>query len=258
MLLTEKFEKIDLTVRDLADRTRRFKYVLLTIVVICGLVIRLVAWHNDPVVSRDGVLYLCAAKSSNCNSAALKYYHQGPFLLKAIQIFHHLGFTWENAGVAVNIAAGTLLILATFGAARELFSGNDTAAIASAALIAFNPMLINVSHEIERESLHLLFSTLALTAMFGAARKSSWRHWIFAGIFTALAASSRFEALELLMFAPTAVWFLGDPASGKARFLKIGYYWGSTVGGILLLYCWFGLSPLRFANSVWVRIGNIF
>ena len=258
MSLTENIEKIDQAIRNLTDRTRRFKYVILGVVVICGLVMRLVAWHNDPVVSRDGVIYLQAAKSSKGNSNALKHYTQGPLLLKAIQIFHGAGLAWEHAGVTVNLAAGTLLILAVFWATKELFPGNGLCAFVAALLVAFNPKLVMLSHEVQRESLYLLFSALALAAIFRAARTSSWQLWLISGVFAAFAASSRFEALELLLFAPLAVWFLGDRTVGKARFLKMGCIFISTAVCILILYSWFDLPLFRFVDSVKVRIANIF
>ena len=94
-----------------------------------------------------------------------------------------------------------------------------------------------ISVEIQRESLYLLFMTLALWLAVCGFRRRNRFYWGGAGATAFLAALARYEALELFLFIPFfllgRLWLNAEERRETGWALLL-FLLGGAVGGILL------------------------
>jgi hypothetical protein len=161
---------------------------------------------------------------------------------------YNFGLTPDYTGLIVGIILGSLIPLAAFWIALNLFSqvkrgnadenalpGNYFYALLAAFLMAVSPFFVRISVSCLREILYLPFMAFAVAFAISAIyNKSLWRWGIFA-IMTVLANMARREGVVLIVvfFAWELVEFFADRKSFREN---IKYYGLALmlVGGIFL------------------------
>ena len=178
------------------EKFRRFMPV---IVLVAALALRLVNLWMEPTTSRDGIAYVELAAEWGEGGG---YYEHAkklsnpppPLFIYLLKCAMKAGLPGDGFGKAVNIAAGTLLVLAIYLLALEFSS--FPIAISAMAIAAINPLLITLSIQPQREILYLLgMSAAFLCILHGIKRETGL--WIAGGAFAAVAFLTRKEALEL-------------------------------------------------------------
>ena len=172
------------------------KYLLAGSIIVL-LVIRLVAWYNTAIISRDSILYVELARDwlSGMPSKALHHpYHPlYPFL---IALFSKVtGFSLEHSGIGVSIAASAL----TLPALVILFRNYARRVILFLALLFFcvSPYLVRYTADILTEPLYLCLVAWS-AAFFVLAVKSrgvKWGFFFLGGLFVGAAYLTRPEGL---------------------------------------------------------------
>ncbi len=178
------------------------------LVAIClfSLAIRIFCWYMESTVSRDGILYLNMAEIwYDKGPAGLRLLIRQnifipPFFLYLIRVLMHVGFAAETAGIIISISAGTLLPAVIYRIIR-VFPSTEEMGLAGALLIAVAPGAVELSTEIQRESLYLLFSGLVIWFMLLALKQRKNIYFVPVGLCIALAVWTRYEALEFLPLA---------------------------------------------------------
>ncbi len=158
----------------------------------------------DPVISRDGVLYLelVSAWQKSGSYAGMLEHFAGvewipAFPLFLIKILVDCGLPLEVAGVGLPMVMGGMLPGLVYLIAQEVQDDERVSAIASL-LIAVNPAMIGLAHEVQRDMIYIVFCGWCIFfCLKGLLKKKLWP-WIPGGIFFACAALTRYETLELV------------------------------------------------------------
>ena len=171
-----------------------------------ALIVRGAAWFQKPLISRDGIFYLW-----NAGSFAWQEKQTAPplasLLTQLVAAAHIGGLDPEIVVAAVNMIAGALLVPVVYLIAQKCELGKWGAA-GAALLIAVNPLAVEVSHMVQRESLFLLFCGLALAVLPTSANtRYTVGRLAGAGGACAIAFFARFEALEWLTLLGAVVVF---------------------------------------------------
>lgn len=160
----------------------------------------------DDSMDKDSAVYLWMAETAATGniSGAMEYDGRMPPLYIAIMaVGEYAGIGAYNAGVAISIIAGTLLLIPVFSITRMLFNGKI--ALFSTVLAATHPYLIRISTEIMRDSLFLFLLFAGLAFALKAAKGENGIAWCIPGIFAGLAVMTRTEGIDLV-FA-IMLWF---------------------------------------------------
>ncbi|MBX3178019.1 MAG: glycosyltransferase family 39 protein [Candidatus Hydrogenedentes bacterium] len=115
------------------------------------------------------------------------------------------------------LLAGVLTILAAWALLCRLHS--RTAGLVAAALVTFNPFLINLSQYASPEALLLLFALLSAWALIEFLETRRWYAWLAftACAILALAPNSAFLPALILMTAASALYLLAGVSGGPAK-----------------------------------------
>lgn len=243
MILTPLKNFIISTCPEKLDKLSRFRHGwvwLLLTALTAGGAFRLWRHWAEPMISRDGVLYLRQAELWLTGGfQALQGSEAAwipPLLPWSISRGMLCGLSAYSSGILVNVLAGTLLIAAVFLLTGEFFRDKRLGALA-ALFCAFVPEFVQLSVEIQRESLYLLFMTLALWLAVCGFRRRNRFYWGGAGTTAFLAALARYEALELFLFIPLfllgRLWLNAEERRETGWALLL-FLLGGAVGGILL------------------------
>ena len=234
----------------------RYFILSLSALTLLGGMIRFGVYLQDPLLSRDAIFYwqkiqiwLQGGWSELSIDTGLMF----PGLVRRLM---QCGLSFEVAGVGCNLLAGTLLIAAVGRLGRRLCCSGIAGMIA-AALIAGHPSLIQLSYEIQRESLYLLFSVLALDAGYEGIVEARRIFMMLAGVMTAWAAATRYEGIELLLFPCIGVWLAVEESFQKIlfRMLIFLFFFGTgIVLGFTLNYFLLGIPMEYFLNGLIARI----
>lgn len=168
-------------------------------------------WLN-PVLSADGALYLQIVEVwQREGSYQAMLTHLGgvdwipAFPLFLIKIFVDCGISPEVAGVGISLFTGSTLPLLIYLMAQEI-QNDKRISLAAALLMTFNPSMIELAREVQRDMLYIgLCGWAIFFGMKGLLQKKVWP-WIPAGILGALSALTRYETFE--MFPVLLVAFL--------------------------------------------------
>lgn len=117
-----------------------------------------------------------------------------------------LGCITENAAVGLNMFFACFLPWIVWGIAREVTQSVKIASCA-AVLIAFNPTVITLGTEAQRDMPYLFFCGIMIYFICCAIRREKWYYWGAAGIFFALSFLTRYETLEMVIIL--GVYFIG-------------------------------------------------
>ena len=228
----------------------------LSLLTLLGGVIRFGAYWQDPLLSRDAIFYWQKIQIWLQRGWSGLSIDTGLILPGLIRHLMRCGLSFEFAGVGCNLLAGTLLIAAVGSLGRRLCRSGIAGMIA-AVLIAGHPTLIQLSYEIQRESIYLLFSVLALDAGYRGIVEERRPFMVLAGIMTAWAAATRYEGIELLLFPCIGIWLLKRESFQKTLFhmlVFLFFFWIGIILGFILNYLLFDISIEYFLNGVIARI----
>ncbi len=163
----------------------------------------LVARLAEPMISRDGALYLELVRVWHENGdfqAVLEYwkgYWIPPLYLYAVQLIMYCGCSAEFAGIGINILLGCSLPVICYFIALEIGMSRKIA-LCSALLTALNPVIIGLVIEPQRESLYLFFCGLLIYFIIRGLKRMEWRCFIIAGICGGCSFLTRYETLEMI------------------------------------------------------------
>ena len=187
------------------------------IVASCCVVFFLLAcltWWLEPVVSRDGILYLELAgiwqKGGDFQMVLEQYpdFWLPPFYLWLCQGLIGLGIPPEVAGRGINILCGSMLPWIVYLIAEEV-QNDKRVSLAAAILMALNPPMLELAIEVQRDMLYLaLLGWCIYFCLRGIMRKEIWS-LIPAGVLFSCSILTRFETLELIPLLCVAFLLFG-------------------------------------------------
>ena len=188
------------------QKIRVQRYPLLYFIGSCVLFVVLVLFSRwlEPDLSRDGVFYLQMVevwlREGSCRAMLTHCAWMGgvpAFPLYLVKILAECGISPEVAGVGISMCAGSTLPFLVYLMAQEIQS-DKRVALAAALLMTFNPAMIELAREVQRDMLYIgLCGWAIFFGMKGLLLKKVWP-WIPAGILGALSALTRYETFELI------------------------------------------------------------
>lgn len=241
---------------------RFFSQISLLLVLLMALALRLFRHWQEPMISRDAQLYLHQgtlwADGSFTGLAGSGAEWIPPLLSWSIGCGIRCGSSAYMAGIAINIIAGMLLVSALFLFVRE-FCGNSLWGMLGALFGAIVPEFIQLSIEIQREMLYLLFFTLTLWLVTQALRRQRLRYWGAAGFLFFPTVLSRYEVLELLVFIPLflAYRFILDRKERKNSLKALVYFVGGIIAGGIFFSLIIGIPPNYYFEILPGRLKGI-
>ncbi|MFZ2658417.1 MAG: glycosyltransferase family 39 protein [Victivallales bacterium] len=160
----------------------------------------------DDNMDKDSVAYLWmaeAAAAGDINGAVAYNVRMPPLYIFLMAAGEYLGIGAYNAGMAVSVIAGTLLLIPVFFITRTLFNGKI--AVFASIIVATHPYLVRISAEIMRDSLFLFLIFAGLAFALRAAKGGGVLLWCLPGIFAGLAVMTRTEGIDLV--CTIIIWF---------------------------------------------------
>ncbi len=150
----------------------------------------------EPAISRDGVIYIELAREwlEKGEFPVSFYLPLYPWMIKMLM---GCGMSGHAAGLAVNIAFGSLLPPVIYAIARTLKLRRETA-LTAAILMVFHPPAAELSIIMTRDVIYLFFCGCALCCGLAAIGTRQYRNWLFCGAFCAVSLFVRYETLELI------------------------------------------------------------
>lgn len=169
----------------------------------------------DPTISRDGALYLEIVKmwqtTGNYEAVLVQFpdvVKTPPLLFFLIKSLAAWGIYPETAGVGLSMITGCTLPLLVYLLAQEV-QPDRRISLAASLLTAFNPAMIELACEVQRDMLYVVFCGWSIFfAVKGLRNRLVWP-WIPAGVFFACAAMVRYEALEMFSVLAGVFCILG-------------------------------------------------
>lgn len=163
----------------------------------------LVCRYLEPVLSSDGAFYLGLVKiwqsAGHYDAVPAAVPRAGwipAFPLFLIKVLAACGISPEVAGVGISMVVGSTLPLLVYLMAQEIQS-DKRISLAASMLMAFNPSMIELACEIQRDMLYIgLCGWAVFFGLKGLRQKKLWP-WIPAGILGALSALTRYETFEM-------------------------------------------------------------
>lgn len=198
----------------------------------------------DPTLGRDSVNYIGIIQLWHRTGSidgvlkVLPDFWFPPLSLFFGKLLVDCGLSAESAAVGMNIFFACFLPLIVFGIAREV-TQNKKIALCSAILLAFNPTVIDLAVEAQRDMPYLFFCGLLLFFACSAIRRNRWYWWTAAGVFFAPSFLIRYETLELLpVFGIYLFVMLIIKKGERLRYLAYGIVFSTalTVTLFLLLF----------------------
>lgn len=167
-------------------------------------VVRLFFLQINFTISRDGAYYIDLIRETSSFSSLYEYVNTDEYfwvpplyiyLIKTTSKIFNVSYFY--AGVSISLYFGSLIPVLFFLLSNKIFS-RFRIVLLSTAITVFNPTLVYLSYQIQRES--IFFFLLLLTILFLMKSFNNHGFWnmILCGVSTALCTSIRFEGLELL------------------------------------------------------------
>ena len=240
----------------ISSRIRKIPvWIWLTAILLISFLLKLLCWHMDPIVSRDGSLYIYLSQiwyetgSFQGVIDAWNGFWLLPFPLYLIKSIMYTGLSAELAGVWLNLILGTFTPLLVYEIAYETVQRKDTA-VCSALLAAVNPSMNALSVEVQRDMIYLFFAGLTLWMLAAGVRRKKWYFWVSAGLACTCAALTRFETVELLVIVPLSLLLLytGKFCSGKKSICYAGLFFLSFSVFLFMLSSLMQTNDYLFRN----------
>jgi|GEM_PF-1177546 len=178
-------------------------WLWLTCILLGGGALTVLCWYLEPVLSRDGELYVRLAQiwhDTGDYQNVLAARGDGgppPLPLYLIKCLMSLGFSGESAGILLNVVLGAFPPLFAYGIAYEITQKKEIAVL-SALLMAVNPSMKALAIEAQRDMIYLFFAGGGLWLLAAGVRRQKWEYWLGAGLAFGCGILTRFEAVELL------------------------------------------------------------
>ena len=240
--------------------------VYLILIVLLAGVLRIARAVEEDRYSVDAYLYFEMAEdwahhgvnyTQSCNDNNIP-----PLLPWVMAMGYNLGLSPDHSGLIIGILLGSLMPLAAFWIALNLFFkhqekdeslwNNNTYALLAAFLVAVHPFLVRISVSCLREILYLPLIAFAMAfAVSAIYNKSLWK-WCGFAVLTALACMSRREGIIIIFIF--LIWQLGGLAADRKNFIKNIRY--STLSIAVVMFIFSGLLfaalyLLRDSLSIW-------
>lgn len=246
LIILQKKEKILISrCEQIIARIRKIPvWIWLAGILLLSFLLKLLCWHWDPTVSRDGSLYIHLSQiwyetgSFQGVNDSLTGIWLPPLFLYLIKSLMYMGLSAELAGVWLNLTLGTFTPLLVYGIAYETTQKKNVS-VCAALLIAVNPSMNALSVEVQRDMIYLFFAGLTLWLLTAGVRRQKWYFWFFSGFPASCAILTRFETLEFLVIVPLSLFllFLGKFCSWKKVLCYTGIFFISVSGLVLALSC---------------------
>lgn len=179
-----------------------------------------------------------------------------PLLLWTMAASYDFGLTPESLALGLGILLGSLMPLAAFWIALNLFpepaaknrdllpGGNCAYALLAAFLVAVHPFFIRISVSCLREIFYLPFVAFGIAFAVSAIRNRAIWKWCLFAAFIALANLARREGI--IIIGIFFVWQLVEFAADRKAFLKDISYYLSAALCVTLVFLAFTL-PVMYA-----------
>ena len=166
----------------------------------------------DPVVSRDGSLYVNIAQAWHdagnfTDIPVFRDYLLPPMYFYLMKCLIHCGIPAETAGVSLSLFFGSLVPLIAYGIAWKVTRRKDIA-ICSALLIAVNPSINELSIEVQRDMMYLFFAGLTILFITAWIHRQKCIFLLGTGFLCACGILTRFEMIEFFLITPFVFAFL--------------------------------------------------
>lgn len=176
------------------------------VIFIAALLVRMAKIVLDPTLPRDGAFYLLFVEHWIDTG---DYYYTffdrialpPPLSLWMIKQMTLAGFSPEIAGRAISMFFGSLIPIVGFYFTLRV-SRNIRIALLAALMLVFQPDLVLYSGHPLRESTYVFFDGMLLVMITEAMIKDNVLKWAACGVFLAMSAFSRYEALEFAVIVP--------------------------------------------------------
>ena len=241
---------------NLSERQKRIRtdVILALLMGLWCLSVLLAAWYRQPLISRDGAVYLLSRFDLEYSlSTAFS-----PCIAAMIRWAGTLGLDPEKFVISLNIVAVSVSGMAIYGISRLCFKQRIVAVVA-ALLFSLNPTIVKNTHMVQRESLFLLGLCVSVFLLFLAFKFDADRpRFKFAsialsGFFCAFGLFSRLEILEWWLLANALVLFgFWGKAARRQRLIDAGVFNLAFLVGLILL-----LLPLRVSPAAWEKVFRI-
>lgn len=193
-------------------RLRNKAFLLLLGIFLLAVTLRMARYLQENRKEPDTYAYLAMAKDWKNHGAEYAFSSYLGSYPPALVWFYtqsgRLGFDMLNAGIAIGILMGALMIYAAYFSAFYIFE-KESVAILAALFVAIHPFLVRVSISGYREMFY--FPLIAFAVMFAIRAikmKSSW-NWLLSSILLAIATTCRKEGIIFLGIF--LIWFLLEP-----------------------------------------------
>lgn len=223
---------------------RRILYAL-TGIILLSAVLAFLQRYVEPEMGRDSCFYLLLAKAwykggfYGAVEQLSGHFWFPPLHLYLIVLLTYTGISPETAAQIIGMSCGTLMPLATFAIAHELFH-DKRLSLAAALLTAVSPSIIEMSMQAQRDVPYLFAIGWCIYFLIAAIRRNKWFLWCGGGIFFSIAMLIRYETAEFLpllgiyfivaLFKKQQKWYL------IIRSLSI-FAISGIAAAIILLYC---------------------
>ena len=225
-------------------------------------------WLN-PVLSSDGAFYLqlvevwlrAGGYQAVLEEVGTRAEIVPAFLLFLIKNIAECGLSPESAGVGISMVTGMTLPLLVYLMTQEI-QNDKRVSLAAALLITFNPSMIELAREVQRDMLYIVLCGWSIFfALKGLLRKTLWS-WIPAGILGACAMLTRYETFEMLLILLFAFLLFG--IKKELTWKKIGQQFAVfVVAGVMTVFILINVmgvqkyifsSYSKYFNSKWILL----
>lgn len=232
------------------------------LIFVAALLVRILKIVLDPTLPRDGAFYLLFVEHWIDTG---DYYYTffdsirlpPPLSLWMIKTLTLAGFSTEIAGRSISMFFGSLIPVVGFFFTFRI-SRNIRIALLAALLLVLHPDLALYSGQPLRESAYIFFNGMLFIMCTEAVIRNSILKWAICGIFLALAAFCRYEALEFFLIVPAllaVLCYFGRIKIREAVLNAAAFFLFLGLTSVLLWGCAdFDLrlfpSLLRFINQI--------
>lgn len=172
-------------------------------------------------------------------------FYTPPLFLQIMQLGFGRGISLESWGCGVNIVAGALLCPVIYGIV--LYSFHNTAiAFICGLLTASSPYLVEVSTQLQRESLFLLFYAASIFLFILYCRSGQMRNLVLSVGVLALATLIRYEGIVLLILFLGYLWFGGQSVEWYKRLYRM-----AALAGLFVLWQILIFEAFRLPFDYW-------
>jgi 4-amino-4-deoxy-L-arabinose transferase-like glycosyltransferase len=255
------------TMPDISQKNNLYRYRMLlcvgVLIYLSALLARTTKIVLDPTLPRDGAFYLLFVEHWIATGDYVYTFFdrigiQPPLSLWMIKTLTLAGFNPEIAGRSISMFFGSMIPVVGFFFTLRI-SRSIRMALVAALLLVFQPDLVMYSGQPLRENTYVFFSGMLLLLLADAMTRSSIPKWAACGVFLALSAFCRFEALEFCVIVPfllAALCYFGKLKIKEAVLNVAAFFLFLAMTSVILWAC--ADFDLRLIARPLEFIGNVF